>query len=68
MQRMREVLEELIVILVKLKVLEGHSNKAWESYRQALKSVWEKENIDETKCRLDDFRSQLIINVVVNLR
>lgn len=57
---------ELISALQKLKV-EGRHGK-WKSFRQALKSVWNKDEIDDLTDRLEGFRKQLDTHILVSLR
>ena len=42
--------------------------RAWKSLRQALKSVWSKSEIDEMANRLQWFRSELQLHLLVSLR
>ena len=49
---------ELLVYLGKLKVPTGR-NRKWKSFRQALKSVWSKEGVDEMARRLGEARKDL---------
>ncbi|KAG9231331.1 hypothetical protein BJ875DRAFT_122956 [Amylocarpus encephaloides] len=61
-----QVTQELLTALQKLKV-KG-TNTKWKSLRHALKSVWNKEEIDGMRERLDSLRSQLDLNVLTMLR
>jgi len=63
-----DISNELGIRLEKLKVPPGHNHKKWKSFRQALKSVWAKERIEDIKRRLDDFRLQLDTHIRVVLR
>ena len=43
-------------------------NRRWKSLRQALKTVWSKEEIDAAASDLDRYRTQLTLTTVVELR
>jgi hypothetical protein len=62
------VSKELVDKLEKLKVPEGHPHKKWKSFRQALKSVWSKEKVEETTERLAGLRVELDTHVIMSLR
>jgi hypothetical protein len=62
-----EISDDLVLRLENLKVPAGHKYKRWKSFRQALKSVWQKERVQEVKQRLDDYRLQLDTLVGVSL-
>ncbi len=57
---------ELINALRKLKV--GGKHRKWKSFRQALKTIWSKEKIDDLTKRLECYRKQLDTHVLVSLR
>lgn len=57
---------ELISALQKLKI-EGKHGK-WKSFRQGLKSVWSKDEIEDLTNRLEAFRKQLDTHILVSLR
>lgn len=61
------VAEELIHILDKLKV-HGTSNRRWKSFRKALKSLMKKEEVDAIAKRLQHFRDELNIHILVSMR
>jgi hypothetical protein len=63
-----EVSKELVTELEKLKVPEGHPQKKWKTFRQALKSVWSKERIKEISDRLVTLKSDLDTHVILSLR
>lgn len=58
--------QKLLSHLEKLKV-EGKHDR-WKSMRQALKSVWNKAEIDEIARRLTGLRSELELHILVSLR
>ena len=64
----KAVSHELVGKLEKLKVPNGHPYKKWKSFRQALKSVWSKERIDELAQRLTNLRLELDSHVLLSLR
>ena len=62
------VSKEFVDKLENLKVPEGHSHKKWKSFRQALKTVWTKEKIEEVAQRLAKLRADLDTNVLLSIR
>jgi hypothetical protein len=60
--------KELVDKLEKLKVPEGHPHKKWKSLRQALKSVWSKEKVEEISERLAALRTELDTHVITSIR
>ena len=65
-EQCRDVALELLEILKKLKV-QGNSRK-WETFRVALKTVWEEDKIERLQKRVDGFRQQVIIRLLVSFR
>ena len=65
-QRCGEVAGELLMRLEKLKVEGKH--RGWKSFRQALKSVWTKEEINAIASRLTNLRAQLDSRILFSLR
>lgn len=63
-----EVSKELVDRLEKLKVPDGHPHRKWKSFRQALKTVWSKEKIEEVADRLAKFRIELDTYVILSLK
>ena len=61
-----QVAGELLIVLQKVKVEGKH--RAWKSFRQALKSVWTKEQIDSIARRLTNLRAQLDSRILFSLR
>lgn len=57
---------ELTARLNQLKVMGPH--RGWKSMRQAIKSVWTKEDVDAIAQRLKAFRDQLDTHILVSLR
>lgn len=60
------VADKLLDALNKLK--SQGKNRKWTSVVHALKSIWGQEEIDSLKRRLDGFRQQLIVAILVALR
>jgi predicted regulator of Ras-like GTPase activity (Roadblock/LC7/MglB family) len=58
---------ELIDTLDKLKV-QGTSNRRWKSIRQALKCLLRKEEIDAIMTRLQQFRDELNLHILISMR
>jgi hypothetical protein len=50
------------------KVMRSGKTSKWRSFRQALLSVWHKEQIDGIEKRLCRFREQLTFRLVLSLR
>jgi hypothetical protein len=59
---------ELMQRLRDLKVPKGEEHRKWRSFRQALKSVWSKKEVDEMATKLDGLRKELDSQVLVLLR
>ncbi|KAF2791935.1 hypothetical protein K505DRAFT_247779, partial [Melanomma pulvis-pyrius CBS 109.77] len=63
----KEVAEELLAALQKLKVSDG-KNKAWNSFRQALNSVLSAEKIEQLSTRLERYQAQINTALLLSLR
>jgi hypothetical protein len=59
---------QLLSKLNTLKVADGQRNRGYKSFRQALKSVWSKREIDDLAERLNVLRQDLDAHVLVSLR
>ena len=57
---------DLLKALEKLKV-KGENTK-WKSMRKALKTVWRKEEIEELEHRLVNFREELNLHYIIDIR
>lgn len=55
---------ELLSVLQSLKVRGDH--RIWESFHQALRSEWKKDDIEELQRRLDRISNQLSTRVLLN--
>ena len=58
---------ELLQALNRLKV-EGTSNRRWKSVRQALKALMKKDEVDAIVQRLQRFRDELNLHILVSMR
>lgn len=69
-----EIADELLEVLAQLKTQDNGKLKTrgersqWKSFLQALRSVWARERIGELQKRLDRFRAQLVLAILVSLR
>ncbi|KAI9868493.1 MAG: hypothetical protein M1813_005937 [Trichoglossum hirsutum] len=61
-----KVADELLVVLSELQ-LQGDRRK-WKSFRQAIKTTWNKSRIDETAKRLETIRDELQFRILVSMR
>ncbi|CZR50501.1 uncharacterized protein PAC_00374 [Phialocephala subalpina] len=59
---------KLIQELEKLKVPNGSKHRRWKSIRQALKSAWSKEKLENVKTRLAELKEDLRTHVLVCMR
>ena len=56
-------------LLYAIHTIQSHGrNKAWNSFRQALKSIWKKERLNELAAQLTTLRDELQFNILVDLR
>jgi len=62
------IADELLTRLEKLKVKSDTKQRGWKSLRQALKSIWSKEDLDELSGRLSLFRDQLQFHILVSMK
>jgi hypothetical protein len=63
-----KIAEELLRRLEGLKVKSHAKQRGWKSLRQALKSVWSKEELDELSERLFLFRDQLQFHILISMK
>ena len=61
------VATELLNVVNTLKVDKNSKHRKWQSFRQAIKSVWKQADIDNLQKRLADFRAQLTLRLVAIL-
>lgn len=62
-----DIADEMSYHLNRLKV-KGQKHRQWKSLRQALKTVWRKEGMDNLVKRLLLFRGQLELHILASLR
>lgn len=67
-KRVNEVAGELISTLDSLRVTEAKKSARWESCYKALRSVWSQQQIALLQDKLNGFRQQLTLSVLVVLR
>jgi|SRR5271156_5630563 len=58
---------KLLSVLESLKV-EGSDRRLWKSFKTALKTIWSQDKIDSFQGRLDSFRQQITMSIVVSLK
>jgi|SRR5271156_2327005 len=61
-----EVADDFSKAINELKVTGNH--RGWKSFRQALKSVWKKEGIEERLTKLGRLRQQVVIHLLVVMK
>jgi hypothetical protein len=59
---------ELLQRLHQLKLPDQSKHRKWKSFRQALKSVWSKREIDNMAKKLSDLRAELDTEVLILLK
>ena len=59
--------DSILAAIEALKVRDG-PNRKWESFRKALKSLWKKSELEALEKRMDGFRKQLTLELVVDIR
>jgi hypothetical protein len=62
------IAKELLERLDKLNVEANTKNRKWKSFRQALKSVWNKKALDEMAATLSEYRNQIELHILLSLR
>ena len=62
----QELSGELVALLEKLKSTAGSSK--WKSVKVALHSMWKKGDVAELERRLDKYRSQILLRLVLMLK
>ncbi|KAH8591608.1 hypothetical protein B0O99DRAFT_267301 [Bisporella sp. PMI_857] len=60
--------DDLISKLAKLRLMGSQKGRKWHSFRQALKSVYSKTEINEISHRLESFRTELTMHILLTLR
>ena len=59
---------EVVSRLNRLKVAGDIKHRKWKSFRQALKSVWSKEELDFMATKLSEYRNQLEFHILLSLK
>jgi len=59
---------QLLKALQKLKVDKDTKDRKWMGFRQALRAVWSKKDLDEMAERLAGLKNQLEFHTIVSLR
>jgi hypothetical protein len=62
----QELSGELVTLLEKLKITAGSSK--WKSVKVTLHSMWKKGDVVELERRLDKYRSQILLRLVLMLK
>ena len=62
----RDVCLELLQVLNKLQVHDGRGK--WKSFPKALASIWSERQINALHKKLDSFRQQLVLHLLIALR
>lgn len=60
------IAKEMFSALVKLKNESKH--KKWNSFQEALSTMWSEKQIQALQKRFETFRQQLIVNILISLR
>ncbi len=60
--------DELLWRLNQLKVSKDAKRRVWKSFRQALKIVWSKEELDDMAATLSTYRNQLEFHILLSMR
>lgn len=63
-----EIATTLLSRLQNLKVKKEDKYRGWKSVRQALKSVWNKEELDDLAQRLSSHRDQLQFSILLSMK
>lgn len=67
-EKCNEIATTLLSRLDKLKVKKEERHRGWKSVRQALKSVWNKKELDDLAQRLFSYRNQLQFSILLSLK
>ncbi|KAH7113285.1 hypothetical protein B0J11DRAFT_497589, partial [Dendryphion nanum] len=59
----QDLAQELLTIVEGLKITPNQKHRKWRSFRQALKSAWKQNEIDELEKRLDGLRTELSLHL-----
>jgi hypothetical protein len=67
-EKCNEIATTLLGRLDKLKVKREERHRGWKSIRQALKSVWDKKELDDLAERLSSYRDQLQFSILLPMK
>jgi N-terminal domain on NACHT_NTPase and P-loop NTPases len=67
-EKCSEIASTLLGRLDKLKVKKEERHRGWKSARQALKSVWNKKELDDLAQRLSNYRDQLQFSILFSMK
>lgn len=59
---------DLIRALEQLQIKSSGKHQRWSSFKSALLTVWRQEDIDTLEQRVDSFRQQISMHILVSLR
>lgn len=62
------VANELLAALERLKLEPGEKKRKWSSFRQALRTIWRQDDITKLQLKLDSYKGQLTMYLLVSLR
>jgi hypothetical protein len=62
-----QCVEDAEALLALVKALQAKKDSKWSSFRKALKSSWEKEEVDRLEGRLKDHRNELATQLTAML-
>jgi hypothetical protein len=63
-----KVAHELLDAIENVQGSVGKPPTKWQSFRMALKSVWQKQQVEDLKARLEALRDQMLMHMVSNTR
>jgi hypothetical protein len=67
-EKCNEIATTLLGRLDKLKVKKEERHRGWKSVRQALKSVWNKRELDDLARELSSYRDQLQFSILLSMK
>ncbi|KAF2183957.1 hypothetical protein K469DRAFT_751327 [Zopfia rhizophila CBS 207.26] len=63
----KAVAEDLIAVVKKLKINDESKRRRWRDFRQALATLWNKDEIDRLQKRLGELRNSLSANMITHI-
>jgi hypothetical protein len=67
-EKCNEIATTLLGRLDRLKVKKEERHRGWKSVRQALKSVWNKKELDDLAQKLSSYRDQLQFSILLSMK